>query len=153
MHYRTRILQEIETRLRDIDGFASAGKVERWRTKDIPEERLPALTVTWADADERAISRPGAGPDNSLAYYRELPVSIVVHLRASNPDDIFDETALAIEAILADDETLGGLVIDTLLTSSRLYVDPQTGLPLGAGRLVYMVTYSSVAANPALKAL
>lgn len=152
MHYRSRIFAAVAARLAAIPEFSEAGKVKRGRNAPIPQEALPALTPTWAEGSESTTLRPCAGPNGEDGYDRVLPLTIVVHLRDDDADVEFDRIALLIEAALGADVTLGGLVVQMLQTSSRLYIDPRTGLPLGAGAINYQVFYKTVASDPATAA-
>jgi len=114
---------------------------------------LPAIALTWADNDGRATARPFGVVEGDLGYDRDLPLSIIVHLRDSDPEPEFDRIATLVEVVMASAVTLGDLVIEALLVSSRFYVDPQTGLSLGAGRLVYTVSYKSLATDPSIPAI
>lgn len=152
-HIRAQIFDAVKTLLGAIPEFSGAGKVARGRTGPVRAEALPAVTLSWADNDERAEARPFSTADGALGYDRTLPLSVIVHLRDEDPDTEFDRIASLIESRMASDVTLGGLVIEVLLTSSRLFVDPQTGLALGAGRLVYTVSFKTPAADPTVSAL
>lgn len=152
-HMRAQIFDAVKTVLATIPEFAGAGKVERGRTGPVRAEALPAITLSWADNDERAESRPFSTAAGGHGYDRELPMSIIVHLRNEDPDTEFDRIAVLIEVKMAGAVTLGGLAIETLLTSSRLFVDPQTGLALGAGRLIYAVHYKTPGADPTISAI
>lgn len=152
MHQRTAIFEAIRARLAAIPDFAASGKVKRGRTEPVRQEALPAISLTWTDDDEQVTPRPCSGPAGELGYDRVLPVSIVVHLRDTDTDAAFDVLAEKIETALAADISLGGLAIECLLESSRYFVNPQTGLPLCVGRLVYRVHYKTQA-NPALPAI
>ncbi|MBC7280035.1 hypothetical protein [Hoeflea sp.] len=152
-HLRSQIFDAIKTVVATIPEFAGEGKVARGRNGPVRAEALPAITLSWADNDERAESRPFSTADGAHGYDRELPLSIIVHLRDEDPDGEFDRIATLIETGMAEDVALGGLAVEALLTSSRLFVDPQTGLALGAGRLVYTVHYKTPGADPTVTAL
>lgn len=152
MHFRSRILADIVARLAAIPGFSEPGKVRRGRNGPIPQESLPALTPTWAEGSETTTIRPCAGPNGEDGYDRVLPVSIIVHLRDDDADEEFDRLALLIETAMGEAMTLGGLVVQVLQTSSRLYIDPRTGLSLGAGAINFDVYYKTVAHDPATAA-
>lgn len=152
-HLRAQIFDAVKALLVAIPEFAGDGKVARGRTGPVSAEALPAITLSWADNDERAEARPFSTVDGALGYDRILPMSVIVHLRSADPDTEFDRIASLIEVRMASDVTLGGLAIEVLLTSSRLFVDPQTGLALGAGRLVYTVSFKTPAGDPTVAAL
>lgn len=152
-HLRSQIFDAVKALLVAIPDFAAAGKVARGRTGPVAQEDLPALTLTWADDDERATIRPFSTADGADGYDRSLPISIVAHLRAEDPEADFDAIAVQVETAMAGGITLGGKVIEIVLTSTRFFTDPQTGLPLAAGRFVYTADYKTPAADPEAPAL
>lgn len=155
MHLRGRILDAVATRLAVIPAYGAPGVVSRRRAHDVPEERLPHITVTWSDGEERVTGRTFSAPADGAAIMRELPVSVIIHFKAASDgvEQAFDAACLLIEAALAADPTLDGLATDLQLQSSRLLLDPSTGRPVAAGRLTYIASYTSAAASPALPAL
>lgn len=152
-HLRSAIFVAFKDRLALIDEFSADGKVARGRVRAIPQEMLPALTLSWADDDERTTLRPCAGAEGADGYDRDLPVSIIVHLRDADPEEEFDRICVLIETAMADVLTLDGVTIEALLASTRFFVDRNTGLPLMAGRLVYRVAYKTLAADPTTSAM
>lgn len=148
MHRRSLIFNRVVENLTSIPEFAGNGKVRRGRNSALPQELLPALTPTWAEGSEATTIRPSSGPTGEDGYDRVLPLSIVVHLRDADADEEFDRIAVLIEKAMGLDISLGGLVIEMLQTSSRLYIDPRTGLSLGAGSINYQVFYKTVANDP-----
>ena len=151
-HLRSAIFAAVKAELAAIPAFSGAGKVARGRTRAIPEELLPAITLTWADDDERATIRPCAGADGSDGYDRDLPISVIVHLRDADPEEEFDRICELVEPRMAGIIKVGGLAIEMTLASTRFFVQRETGLPLMAGRLVYRTSYKTLA-DPALSAL
>lgn len=147
-HLRTQIFNAIRAALIANPEFSDAGKVERGRDGSIPQELLPALTLTWSEADEGATIRPCSGPNGEDGYDRELPVTIVVHMRDDNPEEEFDRLCVLIEGAMGATIKLGGLAVEATLVSSRHFVNDQTGVSLGVGRLAYRVHYKTVAADP-----
>ena len=152
-HLRTQIFDAVKVILAAIPGFSAEGKVARGRTSPIPSEDLPALTLTWADDDEQAEIRPFATAAGADGYDRTLPLSVIVHLGDADPETKFDEIAVKVETAMAAGIELGGKVVELTLASSRFFVDPRTGLPLAAGRLVYVAAYKTPAANPEISAI
>jgi hypothetical protein len=152
-HLRTVIFAAIVAKLVEIETFAADGKVKRGRTRAIPQELLPAITPTWADDDERATVRPSSGQNGEDGYDRTLPISLIVHLRDADPEIEFDRLCVSIEAKMAEAIKLPGASIETVLQSTRFFVDRETGLPLMTGRLVYLATYKTLAADPTVSAL
>jgi hypothetical protein len=152
-HLRSRIFAGIVAALAAIPEFAADGKVKRGRTRATPQEMLPALTPTWADQDERAEVRPSSGPNGEVGYDRDLTISVIVHLRSEDPETEFDRLCVPIEAAMAGIIAVAGLTIETVLQSQRFFTDRETGLPLMTGRLVYLVSYKTLAADPTVAAL
>ncbi|SOC38985.1 hypothetical protein SAMN05892877_105362 [Rhizobium subbaraonis] len=151
-HRRSLILDAYLARLSAIPEFSAPNKVARGRYAPIPQEFLPALTLTWAEGSETASVRPCSGSNGEDGYDRQLPLSIIVHLRDADADREFDRICVLIEQVMGRAIVIDQ-VIETTLRSSRLYVDPRTGLPLGAGALNYAVSYKTLAADPTIPAL
>lgn len=151
-HLRSQIFEAYRARLSSIPEFEADGKVARGRNSPIPQEKLPALTLTWAEGSEAATVRPFSGPNGEDGYDRQFPLSIIVHLRDVDADEEFDRISVLIEQVMGAAIVIDG-VIEVILQSSRLYVDPRTGLPLGAGALNYAVSYKTLAADPTTVAL
>lgn len=147
-HLRTQIFGAVEAVLSGIPVFAGPGRVKRGRTRAVPQELLPAISLTWADDDEQATLRPCSGPAGEVGYDRVLPISIIVHLRDAEPEPEFDTLCVAIETAMAGVIEIDGVTIETLLRSTRFFVHRETGLPLMAGRLVYIASYKAIAADP-----
>lgn len=149
-HVRTRIFDAYKARLSAIPAFAADGQVKRGRIGAIPQELLPALTLTWSDTDEGATLRPCSGPNGEDGYDRDLPLTIVIHLRDGEDVEVaFDDLCILVEAAMGAAIKLpGGLVVEALLTASRHYVNTETGVSLGVGRLAYRIHYKTVAADP-----
>ncbi|WP_262516515.1 hypothetical protein [Agrobacterium tumefaciens] len=153
MHRRALIFNRVVENLSAIPEFSGAGKVKRGRSAAIPQELLPALTPTWAEGNETATLRPCSGPAGEDGYDRMLPLSVIIHLRDVDADEEFDRISVLVEKAMGSDILLSGLAVEVLQTSSRLYIDPRTGLPLGAGSVNYQVFYKTVANNPETAAL
>ncbi|WP_319520198.1 hypothetical protein [uncultured Martelella sp.] len=147
-HLRTQIFDAILARLSAIPEFAGDGKVKRARTSAIRESLLPALTVTWAEHQETAELRPCAGLNGEDGYDRRLPIDVIVHFKAEEPDIEFDRIAVLIETTLGAAIKLDGLVIEMTLSESRAFVDRATGIALGAGTLTFVAEYKTLAADP-----
>lgn len=152
-HLRSQIFAAVIARLSAIPEFSGVDRVKRGRKGAIPQEKLPALTVTWADGSETLMVRPSSGPAGEDGYDRSLPLSIVMHLRDDEPEEEFDRLCVLVETAMASDITLGGLAIEALLQSEQYFVNPQTGISLLAGSLNYQIAYKTLAANPEQAAL
>lgn len=153
MHRRALIFNRVVENLSAIPEFSGTGKVKRGRNSAIPQELLPALTPTWAEGNETTTVRPCADPFGKDGYDRVLPLSVIVHLRDADADEEFDRISVLVEKAMGSDMLLSGLAVEVLQISSRLYIDPRTGLPLGAGSINYQVFYKTVANNPETAAL
>ena len=152
-HLRTQIFAAYRDQLAAIPGFSEQGKVARGRKGPIPEGKLPALTLSWADGEERATIRAFAGANGEDGYDRDLPFTVIVHLRDDDPEEEFDALCVLIEAAMGAAVQLPGLTIETTLVSSRHYVNHQTGLSLLVGSLTYSARYKTLAADPETAAL
>jgi len=152
-HRRSVVATEVVTRLSSIPDFAGAGKCARGRAAAVPLELLPALTVTWGEAGEISTRRPMSGPNGEDGYDRTLPLSVVVHLRVNDPEGEFDRICSLIEAKMEADVSLDGITIDLDLQSTRLFVDPRTGIPMSVGSLLYSIRYKTLATDPSISAL
>lgn len=151
-HLRSQIFAAIVARLSAIPEFSAAGKVVRGRTEGVRENLLPALTPTWADRAEPATIRPFATEEGTDGYDRALPIAIITHLANVDPEEEFDRICVLVEGTMGEAITLGGLVIECTLTSEQFFVSLETGLPLLAGSINYLVTYKTVAGNPEIAA-
>lgn len=152
-HLRSRIFEAYRARLAEIPDFSAVGKVMRGREGPIPQEKLPAVTLSWADGEERATIRAFAGANGEDGYDRDLPLSVIVHLRDDDPEEEFDALCVPIEAAMGGAVKLDGLTVETTLVSSRHYVNHQTGLSLCVGSLTYSARYKTLAADPETAAL
>ncbi|MDX3929222.1 MAG: hypothetical protein QHC90_25900 [Shinella sp.] len=151
-HLRSRIFATYRQALAAIPEFSGDGKVARGRAAAIPQEMLPALTLTWAEANEADEIRPFSGPAGEDGYDRLLPLMIIVHLRDDEAEEEFDRICTLIEPVMAAHMVLPGLTVETLMQSQRFYVQPTTGLPLGAGSIAYQVRYKTTT-DPQISAL
>ncbi|MBB4120700.1 hypothetical protein [Martelella radicis] len=152
-HLRTQIFDAILARLSAIPEFAGEGKVKRARTSAIRESLLPALTITWAEHQETAEVRPCAGPNGEVGYDRRLPIDVIAHFKAEEPDIEFDRIAVLVETALGQAIKLDGLVIELTLSESRSFIDRATGIALGVGALTFVAEYKIVAGDPGAGAL
>ncbi len=152
-HRRSQIFEAYRERLAQIPEFSAAGKVVRGRKGPIPQELLPALTLSWADGDERASIRAFAGANGEDGYDRNLPLSVIVHLRDDDPEEEFDAICVLVEAAMGQAIAIDGLTVETILVSSRHFVNQQTGMSLAVGSLTYAATYKTLAADPETAAL
>ena len=135
-----------------IREFSGEGKVKRARTSAIRESMLPALTATWAEHQETAEVRPCAGPNGEVGYDRRLPIDVIAHFQAEEPDIEFDRIAVLVETALGSAIKLDGLVVELTLSETRSFVDRSTGFALGVGALTFVADYKTVATDPEFEA-
>ena len=77
-----------------------------------------------------------------------LTVNVVIHFKGrKDPSAEFDLLAAAVERALPPSD-LGGLVIDMILSATDHFIDAATAQSLGAGRMVFDVTYRTFAGHP-----
>ncbi len=151
-HLRSQIFAAIVERLSTIPEFSTPGKVVRGRTEKVREDFLPALTPTWADRAEGITIRPFATEEGGDGYDRTLPVAIITHLADRDPEEEFDRICVLIEGAMGQPILLGDLAIECTLASEQFFVSRETGLPLLAGSINYLVAYKTVAGNPEIAA-
>ncbi|MBZ9852798.1 hypothetical protein LB566_03245 [Mesorhizobium sp. CA13] len=142
MHVREQIAQRFDALLADIPDFADTSGP---RTRDIPEERLPAATV-FSARETASVDHQTSVTD--IAYRRQVEFLIVIHLAAGALRTAFNALCVPVEAALLADPRQGGLARDTTLAGSEFAIDPQTARPLGFGFVRILVTYVASSANP-----
>jgi hypothetical protein len=152
-HRRSQIVAAVAASLAAIPEFSYPRKVARGRFAAVPQELLPAITLSWGEAGENSSRRPSSGPNGEDGYDRSLALSVIVHLRDADAEEEFDRISALIEARMEQDVTIGGRAVDLELQTTRLFVDPRTGLPLGAGNLTYQVRFKTIAIDPSAAAL
>ena len=148
-HLRQQILDAIRSDLAPA-ALATGAIVTPMRVSAVPEEDLPSFTVLYTSdqaSPDGVVFDAGTGNDLTR-YTHRLTVNVVIHFRGrKDPSREFDRLAEAIERALPPSD-LGGLAIDMLLVATDHFIDPQTALSLGAGRMVFEVTYRTFAGIP-----
>ena len=133
MHIRQRIGRALEARVASIPGIVNPSRI---RKAEIPDQQLPSATILFG-GEEVTKAANDADPHSFIVERRERWL-VVLHVRTSDPfDEVFDELAVAIEAAVHADDTLGGLVTDLGLSGTDYSIDPQTGRSLGSGALTF----------------
>lgn len=111
------------------------------------QEKVPAI-ATYTDIDSSEAEN-GASPNSTLRYSRSLTLTVEFSVGAIEGfEDIADDYAAQIEAVLAGYRTLGGLVEDVYLRSTSIDVEEREAQPLGKITLEYSVWYRTLAADP-----
>jgi hypothetical protein len=142
MHVREQIAQRFDTLIAAIDDFADTSGP---RTRDIPQERLPAATV-FSGRETSTIDHQISATD--VAYRREVEFLIVIHLAAGALRTAFNALSAPVESAILADPKQAGLARNTTLAGADFAIDPQTARPLGFGYLRFLVTYVTSSANP-----
>lgn len=149
VHVRQQILDEFRARLTTV-ATEVGGNVSPMRTGSVPEEDMPGFTVLYTNdtSDPDGVVFDDVTGEELTRYNHNLTVNIVLHFKGrKDPSREFDALAERVEVALPP-STLGGLAIDVLLTATDHFIDPQTALSLGAGRMVFAVRYRTFAGVP-----
>lgn len=145
-HARTQIRQAVVTLL---DGQTLAGShVYGSRVHPLDEAKLPALLVY---AREEEIQQA------TISYPRQLQRELLLVVEAyaqakAGLEDALDTLARDIEQIMAADPSLGGLVKDSLLSSTAMQLSGDGDKPVGVATLNYRVAYVTSETEPEILA-
>lgn len=143
-HYRKAIREHVVVLVSNLE--TTGTNVFSGRGKPIPSSRLPALRVrAVAEASERHAGGKTSG-ENPLMRTFELGVSI--HAAGQEYDDTIDAAAAEVEAALGADPTLGGRVIDSVLSRTEFEEFADGDKPAGAAHLIYRVRYRTAINAP-----
>lgn len=144
---RERILQHIETHLRDIDGLGDYhNRVETVERRQAEPSNLDVLPAIHLREGEEIITE---GPNPLLT--RMLTVVVAGWIRGAADLGLAtcrNQLLADIERAVLADATQGGLAVDTHLTGSLIEEDPEPGA-IGALTLTFVVHYRTVRGNPA----
>lgn len=114
------------------------------RVYPMQSAKLPALLIytTTESSEEQAFS-------SKRVQTRTLSVDVQGFVRAlSNFDDTLDTIAKEVEVAILDDPTLGGLAINTELTSTQADYSGEGEQPVGTIRLTFDVQYRTETGQP-----
>ncbi|MCA0027338.1 MULTISPECIES: hypothetical protein [unclassified Mesorhizobium] len=142
MHVREQIAQRFDALLAGITDFADTSGP---RTRDIPEERLPAATV-FSVRETSTVDHQVDG--TTVAYRREAEFLVVIHLAAGALRTNFNALCVPVETAILADPKQSGLARGTVLSGTEFGIDPQTSKPLGFGFVRFLVIYVTSSANP-----
>lgn len=149
VHLRQRILDQIRENLAPV-ALAHSGIVSPMRSSAVPEESLPSFTVLYTSdqsAPDGVVYDDVLGGEVTRLNHR-LTVNVVIHFKGrKDPSREFDSLAATVEKALPP-SNLGGLVIDMILSSTDHFIDAGTAQTLGAGRMVFDITYRTYAGYP-----
>ena len=139
-HPRTLIREAVKdrlvARLPEVDARVTESRISIHRSTPLFAAKLPAILIY--TRDERVEDSPNADPG---LRYRKLELSIEVIAGGEKAVEEADMLALAIEAILDADETLGLLVEGTRLTRTETDHDGDGETPVLAARMTFEVSY------------
>lgn len=114
------------------------------RVYPMQSAKLPALLIytTSESSEEQAFS-------SKRVQNRLLSVEVQGFVRAtSNFDDTLDLIAKEVEVAILDDPSLGGLAINTQLTSTQADYSGEGEQPVGTIRLTFDVQYRTETGQP-----
>ena len=114
------------------------------RVYPMQSAKLPAILIytTTESSEEQAFS-------SKRVQNRVLSVEVQGFVRAiSNFDDTLDLIAKEVEVAILDDPTLGGLAINTELTSTQADYSGDGEQPVGTIRLTFDVQYRTETGQP-----
>jgi len=139
-HPRTLIREAVKERLAAqlpaVDPRLTAARISIHRSTPLFAGKLPAILIY--TRDERIEEQTQANPG---LRQRKLELSIEIIASGAEAAEEADTLALAVEAILDADETLGLLVQGMRLTRTEVDQDGDGDTPLLAARLSYEVIY------------
>lgn len=148
-HRRQTILDRIRQNLLPV-AQAHSGVVSPMRSSAVPEEDLPSFTVLYTSDQTTpdGVVYDETTDDELTRFNHRLTVNVVIHFKGrKDPSREFDLLAADVERALPP-SNLDGLVIDILLTATDHFIDAGTAQSLGAGRMVFDVSYRTLAGLP-----
>jgi len=139
-HPRTLIREAVKERLvaqlPKLDPRITPARISIHRSTPLFQAKLPAILIY--TRDERIEDQPNADPG---LRYRKLELSVEIIASGEAAAEEADVLALAVEAILDGDETLGLLVEGTRLTRTEVDQGGDGETPVLAARMSFEVSY------------
>ncbi len=143
IHARAKIVAAVVAALTGLP--TTAGRVKAGRAAPMPVAQTPYLLVY----GRREASAPLTMGRAGRKLQRQLTLSVeAITVSALDNDGEIDAIAAEVEAALAADPTLGGLVQDLFLSATDLDATVEGETRTGRARLDYTVNYITVAAAP-----
>lgn len=144
-HWRKDIRDKVAGLLRGIVGEDEEPilKVFANRFQKLWTDQLPSALVYTISETSEIFSQSSREMKRTLTLAIELIVA-----ENDDFDDKLDEHALAIEALMAQDETLGGKASDSWLSSSEMLASAEGEKQTGSLRMTYTVIYYSLPIAP-----
>jgi len=134
-HQRQTIREAVKTAL--VDASTAAGsRVYESRVSAHRRLRLPAIAIYTMEevCDDRKTAPRVLKRDLTLAIEGAVKL-------AADVDDAMDSLADEIEVAMHADPTFGGVMADSVLTSTAIDIAEEGDQPIGVIRLDYRVTY------------
>jgi hypothetical protein len=133
MHKRTEIRHYI---ISAITNTATLGaNVFGSRVYPLEQAALPSACVYTVGEESERRTIGGS------SFYRDLAIRIDVYVSGSDIDDLFDQVAEEIEAVMEADRTFGGHVIESTLNSTEISFSDDGDRPNGLMSLNYECLY------------
>lgn len=138
-HVRQQIREAVRDRLKTISDFNN----RVFTSRNLPlTQAFPAICI-YATEEEAEYREMG----NKQS--RTLNLVIDVYAQSSaNLDDVIDGLCVKIEKKMAEDETLGGLVTESLYSEFGFETDNEREMLTAAGSLKYQVQYRTSEGDP-----
>ncbi len=121
-----------------------SGSATIYKTRQFPKSKYPFIAV-YTLRERMVVENPGYTNSNKR-YRRQLQVAIDVGVETG--DDALDALCLSVEELMAADETMGGGVVATDLTSVDILPVPDAEKSVQQARLTYEVIYRTEASDP-----
>lgn len=143
-HYRQVLREAIAA---TVSGLPTTGaSVLSGRGKPLPQSRLPALRIRpVAEASER---HAGGKPSGENPIMRTLEIGITAMAAGDDFDDVLDRIAEEVETVIGADPTLGGMVLDCILSRTEFDEYSAGDKPSGTTTLIYRIRYRTAINAP-----
>jgi len=136
-HARTQIRNAVTALL--LNNTSAGSKVYESRIYPLDDPKLPAILIYTKQesvGDQMSMSKP-------RTQHRELQLTIEVYVKAnSNIDETADGLALEVEQIIGNDPTPGGLVKDSILSTTEIQYSDEGEKPIAVITLTFAVLYA-----------
>lgn len=125
-----------------LNGHTDAG-LNVWASRVLPvwngrnglEAVMPSILI-YTPSDRAEVFN-----ESPREYRRSLQIAVQLHVLGADVDDPLDAMAEQVEALLLEDETLGGTVSDLRLVDSEFVFSDEGEREMGAARLMFEATY------------
>lgn len=131
-HIKTRIRDEVMTRLQDIPEAGLNYRVFEADASSLDDRELPAIAA-YTPEEQVAIKNP-----KSISFIVTRNISLDIYIMATKPERVEDELdsiAMQIEKAVLFDPTLSDMINNVSLVSVNTIINTETSKPLGMSRL------------------